>query len=359
MAKDKPRRLNRKQSGVRYAPSPATNKTAARVTQTWGLRFAAGFIISCIGLYAAIQVLPSSFTQPLNEHIARSLGLVLSSLGVSDITTVNDIVSDGKFSVKIIPECTPLFSAGLFLCFIIFHPATVGQKAAGLLAGLPALYLGNLGRLIITFMVSRHNQWLFDVIHVYLGQVFSICMIFMTCILWLKWTGKEESNESLPAKVANFLARFALISGCLFLMWVRVHPEYIRFLDRFMHFGFSLFGHHFNSARQTSVYYETFSIVTFASLVLAVRSTPWKTRVKQLAAGFGFLFLTHLFHRIDNFLVVLFNYTAAIPVDLTLLLIGQYLLPVLFLIYSIRMPRQDLCGPVKKSHDQPVAGRGG
>ena len=142
-------------------------------------------------------------------------------------------------------------------------------------------------------------------------------------------------------KAVSFLGRFALIAGCLFLVWMKVHHGYIRLLDQFMLFGFSLFGHHFNPARQTPVYYETFSIVTFTSLVLAVRSTPWKTRIKQLAAGLGFLFLTHLFHRIDNFLMVLFNYTGALTVDLTLLITGQYLLPVLFLIYSIRRQKQE------------------
>jgi hypothetical protein len=34
--------------------------------------------------------------------------------------------------------------------------------------------------------------------------------------------------------------------------------------------------------------------------------------------------------------MVYFNFTAAIPVDFTLLVVGQYLLPVLFLIYLVR-----------------------
>ena len=225
---------------------------------------------------------------------------------------------------------------GLFLCFIVFSPATFRQKASGLAMGTPALYLGNLVRLVVIFIIVQYHPNLFEVVHAFWGQVYTVFLILLIFILWLKSLDKEESKWNISMKAISSLGRFALISGCLFLVWMRVHHEYIRFLDRLMLFGFSLFGRHFNPAVQTPVYYETFSIVTFTSLVLTVRSTPWKTRVKQLVAGLGFLFLTHLLHRIDNFLMVLFNYTGALTVDLTLLITGQYLLPVLVLIYSIR-----------------------
>ena len=42
------------------------------------------------------------------------------------------------------------------------------------------------------------------------------------------------------------------------------------------------------------------------------------------------------------FLMVLFNFSAAVTADFTLLLIGQYLLPVLLLIYSIRRTKQEI-----------------
>ncbi len=342
MAKGKSRKGKKKQTGIRDAFSVVGDKTVASSgVRPERLRFAAAFVISCIVLYAAVQALPPSFTRPLNEHTALSLGLVLRVLGIPSISIVNDVVSDGRMSVKIVPECTPIFTAGLFVCFIVFNSASVRKKAAGLLAGIPVLYLGNIARLAVVFMIGRHDQRLFEVVHVYLGQVFTLLMVSLSCILWLKWIDEDEPKRGIPLKVFSFLVRFVLISGCVFFVWMEAHHGYIRLLDRFMLFGFSLFGHHFNPAQRTPVYYETFSIVTFTSLVLAIRSTPWKTRIQQLAAGLGFLFFSHLFHRIDNFLMVLFNYSAAVTADFTLLLAGQYLLPVLLLIYSIRRQRQE------------------
>ena len=55
----------------------------------------------------------------------------------------------------------------------------------------------------------------------------------------------------------------------------------------------------------------------------------------------GVLFFIHLFHRIDNALAAYFNFTAILPVDLTLLVVGQYLLPVLFLIFLVTIGKHE------------------
>jgi exosortase H (IPTLxxWG-CTERM-specific) len=309
------------------------------MVRSGSFRFAAAFAISCVAFYAIINALPPSLTKPINEHVAATLGLVLNAFGIP-ASTVNDTVSEGALAFQIIPECTPLFTTGLFLSFVIFHPATVRQKTTGLAVGLPLLYMGNLFRLALTFMVSRYDRGLFEVFHVYLGQVFTMLLVLLACILWLNWIDREESNKGMPMKEAWFFVRFVLISSGLFLVWMKVHHGYIRFLDWFMVLGFSLFDHHVGLAQETTVYYETFSIVIFTSLVLAVRSVPWAMKIKGLAAGLGLLFVIHLFHRIDNVLLAYFNFTAARTMDLTLIAVGQYLFPLLVLIYMIRYERK-------------------
>jgi hypothetical protein len=106
--------------------------------------------------------------------------------------------------------------------------------------------------------------------------------------------------------------------------------------------GFSLFGRSARLAHENPVYYETFSIVIFVSLVLAARSIPWRMRVPLLGAGLCLLFLIHLLHRIDNALMALYNIAALQHIDLTVLVIGQYLVPVLLLIYLVRIQRRDV-----------------
>ena len=354
MPKRKSPKRNKKQIIREGLLVPLDKPPLRSISRFKNFRFVAAFILSCIGIYACIFALPDRYTGPINEHTAQTLGLALNLTGVP-VSVAGDIVTGKAFALQIIPECTPLFMSGLFLCFIVFSPATVRQKASGLAMGIPALYFGNLVRLVAIFIAGQYDRRLFEPVHAFWGQVYAVFLVLLIFILWLKWLDNEIGSalrrirHSIIIDMASFLGRFALIGGCLFLVWMKVHHGYIWFLDRSMLFGFSLFGHHFNPARQTPVYYETFSIVTFTSLVFSIRLTPWKTRIKQLALGLGFLFLTHLFHRIDNFLMVLFNYSGALTVDLTLLITGQYLLPVLLLIYSIRRKKQEIFLEPKKA----------
>jgi exosortase/archaeosortase family protein len=298
--------------------------------------FSVPFALSCIGLYALIHFLPPDVTAPLNAHTASTLGLVLNSLGVP-VSAANDLVSGPGLAFRIIPECTPVFTAGLFLCFVGCYPAAFRDKAKALLLGIPALYLGNLARLVGIAFISRYDRGLFDLLHVYLGQVFTLSLVFLACLAWMRWAGRKQSTRSPSFKSEVFLARFAVISGCLFLVWIKVHHGYIRLLDQFIQSGFSLFNLQVPLARRTVYYYETFSTVVFMSLVLAAASMPLKMRLKGLAGGLGVLFVTHLIHRINNVLLAYFHMNALVPIDLTLLVAGQYLVPVLFLIFLLRI----------------------
>lgn len=334
--------------------SASANKGAALTSCVSGLfqassfRLTVAFALSCIVIYAIINALPPAFTAPINEHVAATLGLVLNACGIPT-STVNDTVSEGGLAFKIIPECTPLFTGGLFLSFVIFQPASIRQKLSGLAMGIPALYLGNLIRLALTFIVSRYDRTLFEVFHVYLGQVFTMLLVLLACIMWLRWVNWEELNKDMQEKAAWLFVRFVMISGVAFLVWMKVHHGYIRLVDWFMILGFSLFDQHVGLAHDTIVYYETFSIVIFTSLVLVVRSVPWAMKIKGLAAGLGLLFAIHLFHRINNVLLANFNLTAARTMDLTLLSVGQYLFPILLLMYMIRYQRKAIINAPRKN----------
>lgn len=330
MAKKKPKRNPCKRQSETDKKTH-DNITISTAVKSGSFRFVVAFVLSCIGLYACIHELPPIFTQPINEHTAWTTGLVLNTFGIP-VSTVNDIISGDRFALKIIPECTALFMVSLFLSFVVFYPATVRQKAVGLAMGISALYLGNLARLVATFMLGRYDRRLFEVAHVYLGQVFTIVLVIMGCHLWLKWLDKEESKWMTAV---GFLTRFAIISGCLFLVWMNIHYWYIGFLDELMSSGFSLFNYNISLAHDTLVYYETFSIVTLISFAFADLSVSWRIKIKGLCAGLVVLVSIHLFHRIDNVLIVAFHFTAAASADLTLLLIGQYLVPFLFLIFLV------------------------
>ncbi|MHC1743894.1 MAG: exosortase H, partial [Syntrophobacteraceae bacterium] len=325
-----------------------------RAARSGRVRFAAGFTLACLAFYGLILWLPPAATRPLNEHTARAFGLLLHVLGIP-ASTAGDVVSAGGLAFRIIPECTPVFTGALLISLIAFYPAGLREKAVGVLLGIPVLYLGNLARLIATFAISRYDRNLFDVVHVYLGQLFTMLLVILACLGWLRWINRDASRPVAASGTAHFLARFVLISGSLFFVWLKIHHGYIWLLDCFMRFGFSLFNYRIEVARHTAIYYETFSIVGFTSLLLASRSLSRLQLTLGLTAGLGLLSLSHLFHRIDNGLTAAFHYTGMLPLDVTLLVAGQYLLPLLFLIVLAQAGKDSEVGLAPGRHAKRMA----
>ena len=330
---------NKKRSGgiseVRTNPPESQSAVDLRGKSCTGnIGFALPFVLLCIFLYAVIQILPPSAMDLIDRHTAWTLGLTLNAIGIP-ASSLNNIASGEGLAFRIIPECTAIFIAGLYFSFVVFYPATFLEKVAGLLLGIPVLYLGNLFRLAATFIVSRYNPKLFDLIHVYMGQVYTMFLVILVCVVWLRWLNRRSPGQFLPFQVAGFLGRFFLISGSLFIVWVKIQHGYIRLIDSLIHFGFYLFDHNVRLAHETAIYYETFSIVCFSALVLSTRSLPPAVKYKGLAAGLANLFFFHLFHRIDNAMMAYFHITSLLSADLTMLEIGQYVLPILFLTVKL------------------------
>lgn len=325
MAKDasRPHRA-KKRTGV--ACSPPGRVSIPGLTRSGRFRFAAAFGLSCLGFHALVCALPPSFAKPLCDHTARTLAQVLGALGIP-VLTIDNIVSGGRLAFQIVLECTALFMVGLFTCFVSLYPGDARKKAVGLSMGIPALYLGNIARLTAIFVVSRYNPGFFGLVHVYVGQVFTMFLVILACMLWLKWVNRDPA-EGPGGKVVGFLARFALISGFMFLFWIEVHHWYIWLIDRLIILGFSFFGYRLFVPPETAVYYETFPIVTFTALILATR-VPWARRGATLAAGLCLFFLLHLFHRTNTTLMSAFGFASLLQPDVFLCDIGQYLLPVL------------------------------
>ena len=317
--------------------------------RTERFRFAFVFGFSCLGLWALVCVLRPVCAGNL-QHTARVLGHVLDAFGFP-VHVAGNIVAGGGVSFRIGLECTALSAMALFTCFVSSYKTQAHKKVLGLVMGIPALHLGNVVRLVSIFVVSQHDPRLFEVVHVYMGQVFTIIVIVLSCVVWLRWADRD-SPAGPVGKIAGFPARLVLISGCLFLIWMEIHHWYIRLLDLLMIFGFSLFDYRLFVPRENAVYYETFSIVAFVSLVLATKSISRPRKAKGLAAGLGLLVLLHLFHRVNNALMSAFHFMSLVPLDVFLCDIGQYLLPVVLWLtmhYVDRPEKKELEGPSRRS----------
>jgi len=271
--------------------------------------------------------MPGSFVWALCAHTARTLAHALTAVGFAASADGN-LVSRGGFAFRIVLGCTALSATILFVCFICSYRTDPRKKVIGLALGIPALYLGNIARLASIFVISGYNRKLFDVMHAYMGQTFAVIFVILLCAGWLSWVNRD--TPFTPAnRITGFFARFILISGCVFLVWIEIHSWYVGSLVWLMLLGFSSLGYPLSPVRPPTIHAETFSIVAFVGLILSTRTAPWLEKVKSLAVGLAIFSLVNLFHQINDAMMSAFHYEALFKLDAFLLDTAQYLLPVL------------------------------
>lgn len=140
------------------ASQPPRRSSLPEIVRSDRFRFAAAFGLSCLALHALVSVLPDSFARVVCEQTAGVLGRVLIFLGFPVVVGSN-IVSGSGLTFQIVLECTALSSIALFLCFVSMSRTGARKKLIGLLAGIPALYLGNplYGPVSTRLVLLRHR----------------------------------------------------------------------------------------------------------------------------------------------------------------------------------------------------------
>jgi archaeosortase B (VPXXXP-CTERM-specific) len=121
---------------------------------------------------------------PLMTFTAQLTSAVVSLFG-SDVFCFKQMVTFNGFSVEIIDECTGLLEMLIYSVAVLSFSASIKQKLIGLAAGIPAIYLFNLLRIIVLLIVGSYSQEWFDFLHLYLWQVTLIVMIAAVWIGWL------------------------------------------------------------------------------------------------------------------------------------------------------------------------------
>lgn len=296
-------------------------------------RFVWWFGLLCLVVFVLIHLTPESNWLWLNEATAHALSFSLGWIGFQAHVR-QDLVFGGGFSVRIISECTILLLGSLYSCFVLTFPATLKGRLLGLLSGLVFLFLANQLRLLIVFGVGIYDRTLFNLVHVYLGQIAMVFTTLATCLLWMRGSGVP--GPSMPS--GRFWGRLALWSIPLCALWIWANREYVGLLDAGVEWLFSLWDYRFVLKRDHSLYYQTFNLVTIIAVVLASTRIPRTQKTKALACGLGLAALFHFLFRVFNLCLAAFGMAKLYPLSVLITTLGQYLLPVLIYFGFSRSP---------------------
>ena len=289
-------------------------------------------MLVCAVLFAAVALVPGHIFDPLNSVTASLSGLCIGLFG-GHTAVSNDMISLNGFRVRIITECTALYPVVLFSAFLLSVPASLKSRLSGLAAGAAFLSSVNILRIAAVTAVGASRPVLFEIFHVYLGQVVMVIMVIAACLAWLHLIQPQRPHFNS----VTFLIRFGVCSSLLFLAWFVFNVDYVRLIDdNIVRRLFSLKDFELEIPYGHMIYYQTFNLVTFVGLVMASGAKVLRQKIRLVAAGLAIIVGMHILFRVCNILTTAFGMESAARLSDTIYMIGQYMVPVLLWLVFIR-----------------------
>ncbi|HBA73216.1 MAG: hypothetical protein A2X82_07475 [Geobacteraceae bacterium GWC2_55_20] len=292
-----------------------------RRTPPW-LRFA---LFCTLFMLTALWLEPH--LAPLCRATAGQVGALLSLFGYSPQVRGDLVILQG-FTARIVTECTPLYACLLYGAFVLAQPASLRRTLAGLLVGGMVISAMNLMRIaFVTAAGPFVSGFMFDVLHVYLGQVAMLILVVAAALAWMRW------NSAGPSPFP-FLLRAGLTATALFVPWVVVNRSYVALLDSLVAVFFSFLypGYQLLTPRPFAIYNHTFAVPLFIALVLAGHTAWTWRRLAAVVVGVVLIAGCHTLFRISHVVWTALDIPEIMPLHQGVYLMGQFLLPFLFWI---------------------------
>jgi exosortase/archaeosortase family protein len=304
------------------SPAPSSPLSPVTGSPPW-FRFA---LLCTLFLLAALWLEPH--LMPLCRATAAQVGALLGLAGFAP-RVQGDLVTVSGFTVRIVTECTPLYACLLYGAFVLAQPATMGRTVAGLFLGTMVITAANLLR--ITFVTAAGTvvaPILFDILHVYLGQIAMLMLVVAAGLFWLRW------SAGAPAPM-TFLFRAGIIATLFFVPWLVVNRSYVEILDNLVALVFSCIhpGYQLLTPRPFPIYNHTFAVPLFLALALAGRSVWRWNRIAVTVGGVFVIAGWHALFRVSHVVWTALEVPQIEPLHQAIYLLGQFLLPFLLWLW--------------------------
>lgn len=167
----------------------APEASRSRATRLASFFFLARFLVLLLVLYFLVAWRPANdhVVVPLTSGVASVSGAILRAMGES-IAIDGTIISGGSFSVNIENGCNGIETALLFVSAVLAFPASWRARLLGGVAGLLAIQLVNLVRVVSLFWIGRHHPELFQSSHTVIWQS---AVVLFGVVLFFLWAARQ------------------------------------------------------------------------------------------------------------------------------------------------------------------------
>ncbi|GAB6907966.1 conserved membrane hypothetical protein [Desulfosarcina cetonica] len=271
-----------------------------------------------------VSLIPEPWYRPLNQLTASLAGNLIRLMGTDPVVRSTHI-SLGDFSVNVISECSAVHLIALYAAFIYAFPTGRPQKWVGFGAGVAMILSVNIIRVAAVTMIGRYSLKLFEVSHIYLGQLGMLATVVFICLFWCRWASDPDAFDG----PAGYFLRFLLFSCLPFLLWLPLNRAYQKVIDGFVEKLFSAASYTLTIPRTHSFYYQTFSFITLVGLLFAVKKAKLSTRLCWLFYGFSMATLFQIIFRICNVWISAFRIQWATIVSQAVYVLCVHALPLI------------------------------
>lgn len=163
------------------------NKNQKKLFET--LLFLIKLLVFAIPLYIIMSF--QGILSPLQEIVSQNVQSLLQLVGF-EVSRNGFLIIAKDIAFFVSEDCTG-WKSMLFLTALIFAvpKVKIKERLTGVALGIPAIYIGNLARILAVVLVWHNYGFEFaGIIHDYFWQAGLILLVLVLWVSWLIWAGK-------------------------------------------------------------------------------------------------------------------------------------------------------------------------
>ncbi len=167
-----------------FEPKVPVLKSLARLY----LGFGAMIILFVIAFH--IKAFHKAVVVPFTYFVATCCSWLMNIFGANSFVVDNNL-STAEFSINVVDGCNGIYATAILISGVIAFPSKTVHKLFGVVLGVIAIFILNLGRVISLFYMGQYYPDIFEEVHVYVWQPI---IILWAIFIWDFWSRKIQGR---------------------------------------------------------------------------------------------------------------------------------------------------------------------
>ena len=165
-------------------------------------RFAILFVTILVALFAAELTAPAQrvLVIPWTEGLARLSAALLTTFD-PQVVAYGNILQNMRsgFAISIVAGCNGIEAALILIAAMLAYPAPRKHRLLGIAAGLAAVQLLNVVRVVSLFYLGQWNEAAFEWAHLYLWQALIMLDVLIVWLIWIRTAPRGSRPQAHAA----------------------------------------------------------------------------------------------------------------------------------------------------------------